>query len=165
MLEAASIIFPAHPLIQPVKHRSIVSIAALGGQPLPLPATARRITDGGTQYVWSGPNAWLAISENTVLFQELSERFGAVAALTDQSDGLTSFRVIGPQARAALAKLVPIDLHDSAFPPDAAAITLAGHIGVRIWQEDDGAFCLTCFRSFAQALHHALVQAVQEFRA
>jgi heterotetrameric sarcosine oxidase gamma subunit len=58
---------------------------------------------------------------------------------------------------------VPIDLDERVFPPDAVALTLAAHIGVRLWREADGAFALACLRSFAHPLHHALQQAGEEF--
>jgi heterotetrameric sarcosine oxidase gamma subunit len=82
--------------------------------------------------------------------------------VTDQSDGHFLVRVKGPHAREILAKLVPIDLHESVFAPDAVAITLAAHIGIKIWREEDG-FVVACFRSFAAALHHTLLEAANEF--
>ena len=163
MLEAETFTLPGTSLIQLVPQRSIVSIAAFRGQAaaldaalgITLPTTPRRVGN----FLWSGPNVWLAISEEPIQFENIQH----AAAVTDQSDGVTLFRVIGPNIRKILAKLVPIDLRPSAFPSDAVAITLAAHIGIRIWQEDDGAFILACFRSFAGALHHALIEASHEF--
>ena len=134
--------------------------AALG---VALPATPRRIRHDGADYFWAGPNVWLVISENAALFDELAAVAAPFAAITDQSDGHCILRVTGPHARAILAKLVPIDLHETAFAPDAVALTLAAHIGVKLWREADGAFALACFRSFAGALHHALCEAAAEF--
>ncbi len=59
-----------------------------------------------------------------------------------------------------LKKLLPIDIER--FAPDDVAITIAAHIGVRVWREGD-AYVLACFRSFAVALHHALAEAAAEF--
>jgi len=171
MLEADILPHPATSYVQPVPHRSIVGIAAFRGQDAAintalgtsLPTTPCRSSQDGVTYLWSGPRAWLAMSEDPALLAEISERLRGIAAVTEQSDGLVLLRVIGPQARKILAKLVPIDLHPSAFSADAVAITLAGHIGIRIWQDDDGAFTLACFRSFAGALHHSLLEASHEF--
>jgi sarcosine oxidase subunit gamma len=169
MLEAHTPALRATSLVSVVAHHSIVSLSAFHGHSLDaalgvtLPTTPRRITQSEVSYLWNGPNAWLAISENPSLFAELTQKLGTSAALSDQSDGFLRLRLIGPHARAALAKLVPIDLHPSAFPPDAVALTLAAHIGVKIWQDDDGAFILACFRSMAGALHHALLEATAEF--
>ena len=89
---------------------------------------------------------------------ELAARTGT--AVTDQSDGLFSFAVAGPHAVDILKKLLPIDIER--FAPDDAAITIAAHIGVRVWREGD-AYILACFRSFAVALHHALAEAAADF--
>ena len=170
---------PAMPSLAPTAHvqlapqRAMVSLsafkgkgAALGGAlGVALPTTPRRIHHHGADYLWAGPGSWLVVSENAALFDELSAAAAPFAAMTDQSDGHCILRVTGPQARAILAKLVPIDLHDTAFAPDSVALTLAAHIGVKLWQEADGAFALACFRSFTDALHHALLVAVAEFEA
>jgi sarcosine oxidase subunit gamma len=170
MLDAATpALSPATGTVQPVPHRAIVSLSAFKGQGpalsaalgVALPTTPRRVTHNGTTYLWSGPNAWLAISPSETLFETLSPA-APHAALTEQSDGHFLFRVTGPHARAILAKLVPIDLHESVFPADAVALTLAAHLGVKLWREDDS-FLLACFRSFAGALHHALLEASHEF--
>ena len=170
MLEAAASTLAATACVQPLPHRSLVSLIAFRGKAealntalgVTLPITPRRITENATTYLWSGPNAWLAFSANPLRIEYLAAKAANLAAITDQSDGHFLIRVTGPHARAALAKLVPVDLHESAFPPDAVAITLAAHIGVKIWREDEG-FVLACFRSFAGALHHALLEAIAEF--
>ncbi len=167
MLEAAMPSLKPTAMVQLAAQRAMVSLSAFKGQGVALgqalgvalPSTPRRIRHNGADYFWAGPNAWLVISENPALFDELAAIVAPFAAITDQSDGHCIFRVIGAQSRAILAKLVPIDLHETAFAPDAVALTLAAHIGVKLWQEADGAFALACFRSFAGALHHALLEA------
>ncbi|WBO60669.1 hypothetical protein GT370_07860 [Acidocella sp. MX-AZ03] len=57
-----------------------------------------------------------------------------------------------------MKKLLPIDI--ARFAPDDVAITLAAHIGVRVWREGEH-FILACLRSYAGALHHALMQAAE----
>jgi len=154
MLDAFEPAFPAHSMVSPLPFRRMFSIAVYRGQEaalnaalgVVLPVTPRQVEG----YLWSGPGAWLAL-------RELPDLTG-IAAVTEQSDGLCCFAVTGPLARTALAKLLPIDLHESAFAPDAVALTLAGHIGVRVWREEEK-FILACFRSFAGALHEALLGA------
>ncbi len=172
MLEPSAPVLAATSMVQPVAHRSVVSLAAFRGQTgalnqalgLELPSVPRRIVSNGAAYLWSGPNCWLVISEDDALLQTIR---GAVkekiAAVTDQSDGHFLIRIIGPNARKTLAKLVPIDLHENAFPADAVAITLAGYIGVKIWREDNSCWLLACFRSYAEALAHAVIEAAHEF--
>ena len=167
MLEAAKSPYPSTAFIQPREPRGIVSLMAFRGQAdalnkslgVTLPLAPRRITADDTTYLWSGPNTWLAIGPAVA---SLEQKAASFAALTNQSDGQSLFAVAGPFARAILAKLVPIDLHESVFPPDAVALTLAGHINIRLWREEDS-FVLACLRSFAGALYHALVEATAEF--
>jgi len=173
MLDAAIFEPPATPSVQPLPHRAIVSVAAFKGQipalcaalGVDLPATPRRIVSSGTAWLWSGPAAWLAMSGAPDLYETLAGRAASLAAVTDQSDGRFLVSVSGPHARKILAKLVPIDLHPSVFPPDATALTLAAHIGVQLWQEEDQKFVIACFRSFGPALHHAFIEAAAEFDA
>ena len=167
MLEAAKSPYPSTAFVQPQEPRGVVSLMAFKSQAtalnqalgIELPLPPRRITAGDTTYLWSGPNTWLAIGPTVAT---LEQKTAQLAAFTDQSDGQSLFRIAGPFARAILAKLVPIDLHESVFPPDGAALTLAGHIGIRLWREEDS-FVLTCFRGFAGALYHALTEAAAEF--
>jgi heterotetrameric sarcosine oxidase gamma subunit len=171
MLDASNLERPATPFVQPLPHRAIVSLLALRGKTpklqqvlgVELPTTPRRVAHETITYLWSGLESWLAISEHPDLLENIVAAAHDLAAVTDQSDGRFLFRVTGPHSLSILAKLVPIDLHPSSFPIDATALTLADHIGIQLWREDDGAFVLACFRSYAGALHHALVEAAQEF--
>ena len=69
--------------------------------------------------------------------------------------------------RAALCKLLPIDLHPRAFRPEDVAVTSAAHIGVIVWRigGDDGApvFELAAFRSMAASLWHAIDGSAAEY--
>jgi sarcosine oxidase subunit gamma len=142
---------------------SILSIAAFHGQAaalqtalgVALPATPHCITAGPVTWLWSGPHSWLALSADPI---EIPAAASTLAAITDQSDGRAIIRVTGPDAKKILAKLVPIDLHETAFPPDATALTLAGHISIQLWRGDIG-YCLACFRSFAESLYESLSEA------
>ncbi len=151
MLEPSLPVLAATAAIAPLPLRRICSLAAPKTAGLNLPQPGRR----AGRFIWNGPNSWLVLDEDATT---LAARAGGV--VTEQSDGLFLFAISGPAAREILKRLVPIDLRESSFPPEAAAITHASHIGVRIWREGD-AFILACFRSFAPALHHALAEAGQ----
>lgn len=131
--------------------RAIASLSSRKPVGLELPGAGKRLG----HILWNGPNAWLFLDTEAA---DLAARTGA--AVTDQSDGLSSFAVTGPHAVAILKKLLPIDIER--FRSDDVAITSAAHIGVRVWREGD-AYILACFRSFAVALHHALAEAAEEF--
>jgi sarcosine oxidase subunit gamma len=99
------------------------------------------------------PRQWLAVGPAP----GLAEAFASLADVTDLTGARTVFDVSGPGARRGLSRLLPIDLHPSAFGPGAAAQTIAAYIGVLVWREGDvPAFRLSCYRSFARALESAL---------
>ncbi|MDE8345014.1 MAG: sarcosine oxidase subunit gamma family protein [Acidocella sp.] len=124
-----------------------------------LPVLARVVDFGGMRYLWAGPGAWLAMADDPARLDALFA-IDAMAAVSEQGDGRCLFFVNGPQAREILARLLPIDLSESAFGPDFVAISQAGHVGVMVWREGDG-FILACYRSFAGSLHHALNEAAR----
>jgi sarcosine oxidase subunit gamma len=171
MLEAQIFESGVSPIVRFAATVSIVSLAAFANKAaalnealgVTLPITPVRMSAGGVMFLWSGPQSWLAIADDPALETTLHAKAKNLAAITDQSDGRVVIRVSGPHTRDVLAKLVPIDLHPSAFAADATALTLAGHIGVQIWQTDTGDFALACFRSFAGALYESLADAAAEF--
>lgn len=166
MLEAETFAFAATPMISAAPIRTLTSIDAFRGA-IPvlesvlgvvLPTTPVRIAVDDGLYLWSGPNSWLAVGAAPAALAPISP----YAAITDQTDGRAVFYVAGPNAPEALAKLVPIDLHESVFPPNGTALTLAGHIPVQLWREGE-VFALACFRSFAHSLYESLTEACREF--
>jgi heterotetrameric sarcosine oxidase gamma subunit len=149
MLDASLPALTLTSAITPSPPRRICSLASPKEAGLILPKAGQR----SGNIIWNGPNSWLVLDEDAAA---LAARTGGI--VTEQSDGLFLFTLSGPHAREILKRLVPIDLREAVFAPDAAAITHAAHIGVRIWREDD-VFILACFRSFASSLHHALAEA------
>jgi methylglutamate dehydrogenase subunit D len=73
-------------------------------------------------------------------------------------------RLTGPQARAVLAKGLPIDLHPRAFAPGSAATSTISLMGVQIWQVDDApTYDLAFFRSVSASFWHWLTASAAEF--
>lgn len=146
--------------------RTILSVAAFNGQAAALaqalgaalPTAPRVVTQGDVLWLWSGVDSWLAIGATLKLASEH-------AAIVDQSHGRVILHLTGPRAPDVLAKLVPIDLHPAAFPPDATALTLAGAINVQLWRHGPDGFALACMSSLAQALGEALAEAAAEYAA
>jgi heterotetrameric sarcosine oxidase gamma subunit len=133
---------------------------------LDLPATRRVAVGGSLSLVWTGPAHWLALADGTAgpdLERSLRAQLAGLASVTDQSDGRTVLQVGGPDAPAALAKGVPIDLHPASFGPGSAASTTVGHIGVHFWQTDVGTYQFAVFRSFAASFCEWLLGAAAEF--
>lgn len=118
---------------------------------LALPATPRAVRGAAHAFVWAGPGQWLWIADERQDLAELS----ALAAVSDQSDAQAALRLSGANVRDMLAKGCMIDLHPTAFPPGAAAMTSIAHIGVHLWRVDEqpdarnAAFDLLVARSMA----------------
>jgi methylglutamate dehydrogenase subunit D len=134
-----------------------------------LPLTPRHVEARGMGFVWAGPGQWLAIAERIeghILESRLRWDFAGLAAVTDQSDGHSVVRVSGPWARETLAKGIAIDLDPRAFAVGDAALTMAGHINVHLWQIDTApTYEIAIFRSLAAAFCTWLLQAAGEFDA
>lgn len=125
--------------------------AASGGAPMPAPLTISASETGAI--AWMSPDEVLVMCPH----QAAAERTAAlVRALADShalaanvSDARAVFRIAGPGAREALAKLCPLDLSPAAFPPGTFRRTRAAQIPVALWAEGDTAIRLICFRSVA----------------
>lgn len=121
---------------------------------------------GDVSFVGVGPGRWLvsAAPGGETLLQRLAERFSDCAAITDQSDANLVLDLYGPQVSAALEKLVPLDLHPSAFGPADAAATLVALIPLTFWQLNDApAYRFAVPRSFAPAFLRALASAAAAY--
>jgi heterotetrameric sarcosine oxidase gamma subunit len=126
---------------------------------LELPTRPKRIEAGALAFIWAGPDRWLVTSPSTTnLAGELRAHLGALAAITDQGAGRTTFRVSGAGARGMLATLIGIDLHPRVFVPGDTALTNAAHINVHLWQIDDApTYDIIVFRSLAASFRRALM--------
>jgi methylglutamate dehydrogenase subunit D len=147
--------------------RDVVSRNVREAFGLSLPVSPMYVTDGSTAFVWAGPGHWLAVAESddSLTFEaSLRARLHDCASICGQSDGRAIIRISGPNARDALAKIVPIDLHPREFGPGHAAVTLAGHMGVHLWQIDAvPSYDIAVFRSLAAALWQWLIDSSLEF--
>jgi heterotetrameric sarcosine oxidase gamma subunit len=134
-----------------------------------LPTSPRRTCGNDFAVMGIGPGSWLAMRENggNDFASFLKPILGPFAAVSDQSDAYAVFRLMGPHLRAALNKLVPIDIDERAFKVGDVAETIAGHVGILFWRLDDAAgspvFDIAVARSFSVGLRHTLVQSAAEF--
>lgn len=120
-----------------------------------------------TQILHVSPHRWLLVmptasSQNVV--SALCARMGSeLAAVVEISAALRCFRISGPLSRDVLAKLLPIDLAEAAFPAGRCAQGAIGGVGVLTRTAGDGVFELSVGRSFAQHVWEVLVDATLEF--
>jgi len=132
----------------------------------PLPAGPHRSAAEGLCILGVGPRRWLIVRDGADpdFEPDLARDLAGLGAVCLQSDAYVVFRVSGPRARAALTKGAPIDLHPRAFGVADAAVTVAAHIGVILWQVDDQpTFDLAVFRSYERHLWAWLCDSAAEF--
>jgi heterotetrameric sarcosine oxidase gamma subunit len=143
------------------------SAAALAACGVALPLTPRRAEARGIAFIWTGPERWLAVTQNRGsedLAKMFAGIFSGLASIAEQGDGRTIIRIAGPRARDVLAKGLAIDLHPRAFRPGDTAITGAVHVEVQIWQLDDTpTYEIALFRGFAGSFWQWLTQAAAEY--
>lgn len=109
----------------------------------------------GFEFVWTGPDRWLAIGSGLPepSMGKLASVFAETASLVDVSDAYAFLRLNSPKANEAMMKLLPIDLDPSAFPSGAVALTHIGHVGVIVIQRGPGPiFDVLVPRSFAAGI-------------
>lgn len=117
-------------------------------------------------FIGTAPGRWLAVTHRApdVLISQLRTAFGDRAALTDQSDANLTLDVYGARVGDVMAKLVPVDIHPSAFAPGDAAATSVALIPILFWQLNDSpAYRFAVPRSLAPAFLRALTAGAAEF--
>jgi methylglutamate dehydrogenase subunit D len=132
-----------------------------------LPSGSRAVHGKQVSFIGYGPGQWLAVSEtlgSDTLARDLSMRLSGLASISDQSGGRTVLRLSGREARAVLAKGLPIDLHPRSFAAGSAATSTISLMGVQIWQVDDApTYDLAIFRSVSASFWHWLTASAGEF--
>ncbi|MBV7396323.1 sarcosine oxidase subunit gamma [Mameliella sp. DP3N28-2] len=121
--------------------------------------SAGRLTGGG-----GATCLWTARGQAMLLGPEPDPSLQDFAAVTEQSDAWAVVLLAGEDAEAVLARLVPLDLSESAFPEGHAARTLCQHMTVSVCRVPEG-FQIMCFRSMARTLAHELSEAMASVAA
>lgn len=122
-----------------------------------LPGANRTTGKAQSRAVWSGRGQAL------ILGPALKPIKGA--AMTDQTDAWACVTVEGTDARAVLARLVPIDLRDASFKRGHAARTQVMHMNIVLMRTGAERFGIMAFRSMAGTLVHDLETAMEAVAA
>lgn len=86
----------------------------------------------------------------------IAARLKGAAYTTDQTDVWCALELSGPNARAALERICPIDLHPDAFAVDDLVRTVMEHLGTIILRTDADTFLLLSASSSARSFLHAV---------
>ncbi|MBX9924984.1 MAG: sarcosine oxidase subunit gamma [Hyphomicrobiaceae bacterium] len=134
---------------------AVLAQAFAATMPCTLPGPGKRHSASDLSVVWTGHEQWWVIWDRPpdrgaeVALSAVS----GLAACVDQTDGRCLIQVSGPHARDALCKGIAVDLHPSVFTSSDTCASLAGHIGIHLWQRsDDPVFEIAVSRSYARSL-------------
>lgn len=118
-------------------------------------------SDTDSAAIWMSPDELLLlVDDGPAAVAELDTTLAGQHRLAlDVSDARTILRLTGARVGEVLAKGVPVDVSDRAFPPGSARRTHLGQIAVVFWRLDAETWEIACFRSYAHHLRAWLEQA------
>lgn len=144
--------------IAPFAGKDRAAAAALRALGLDWPAACEAVTQGDAACLWSGRRQSFLVNVDPA-------GLDGIAALTDQSDAWARMRLSGVAAEAALARLVPLDLHLAAFPVGSVARTGLNHMMAMLHRSGEAAFDIMVARSMARTAVHELHRALSALAA
>ncbi len=153
----------------PENGKAPLQAALLEGFKLQIPKMGRVTTSdfADVQLLGMREKQWFLVSRSP-LSKQVRDGLKTYAYLTDQSDNWVRLSVSGAQCREVLARICPVDLHETKFPTGKVVRTLMAHQGVIIYRQGDGSFHLlaprSSARSFLQALEAAAVSTLGDNR-
>lgn len=93
--------------------------------------------------------------------RQIAAKLKGAAYTTDQTDGWCALEISGPDARRALERICPVDLHPDAFPVNAIARTVMEHLGAIVARTEEDTFLLLSASSSAGSFLHAVELSAQ----
>lgn len=120
--------------------------AAVGGELGGFPGPGQVLTTPHGHLAWAG-------REVAFLFGRAPD-LGALAAVTDQSDGWAGLSLTGADALAVLARLVPVDL--ATMSPPVSLRSLLNHLPLLLVHPAPEVWQVWSYRSMAGTLVHEL---------
>ena len=114
----------------------------------------------GEAYVSAaGAILWSGRDQAFLLGPKPQDGLSDLALVSDQSDAWAVLHLSGTGSEAALARLVPVDLRERAFPEGRSLRSQLGHMNVSICRIGGG-LRIMGFRSMAGTLVHEIEQAM-----
>ena len=130
---------------------------------LALPDPSRSAASKTHRLIRTAPDQAMLVFDDTSANAEPAVRITLKGACytTLQTDAWVVLSLSGPQARTVLERLCPLDLHDAAFPVDAAARTVMEHMGAMIVHVGPDSFLLLSASSSAGSFLHAVETSIR----
>lgn len=143
--------------IAPFKATKAAGLTKALGMAFPDPL--KTTSDGEVRCVWVGQG------EALLMGRAPDRPLFALAAVVDQSDAWATVTLKGPQGADVLARLVPVDMRETAFSVGATVRTQLGHLNVSITRLEPEVILIAVFRSMAGTLVHDLTLALEAVAA
>lgn len=142
----------------PLDGEAALKKALKSGFGLELPGSKLASRSGDTHALRMTPDQILLVFAHATPDAEphVQARLNGAGYTTDQSDALMVIDLDGPQTRAALERLCPIDLHGGVFPIDANARTVMEHMGATVHRISETSYRLIAAGSSARSFLHAV---------
>jgi sarcosine oxidase subunit gamma len=115
------------------------------------------VASSGASIQWFGRDLWLLTG---VAAPDLPG-----AALSDQTDAWVTLALTGPHIADVMARLVPLDLRDAAFPPGTAVRTELHGMMVALARTGPESLRIMAFRSMAGTLARTIGEAMENVAA
>ena len=127
------------------------------------PGPGQSATNGTHRLVWMGPDQMMLVfADDTPLAEpDVRTALGDACYTTCQTDGWVVLSISGTGVRDALARLCPIDMHDSVFPVGAVARTVMEHMGAMVLRDGSESFLLFSASSSAMSFLHAVEESIR----
>ncbi len=145
-------------LIVPFRGREQAVSDALDALGLSFPAQNTCVTSGDAALLWAGRGRALLTGVAA------PDGLASDAALVSQTGARAVVLLSGPAMPDVLARLVPVDLRDGAFPVGAVALTLVGHMTAALRRTPAG-IEVAVMRSMAQTLVEEVTRAARNAAA
>ena len=135
-----------------------LAAALKDGWSLDVPAPTRSTISGDTRAIRTAPDQMLLVFPHATpdANAHVQGKLNGAGYTTDQTDVWVVLEISGAQAIAALERICPIDLHDSAFPVNTSGRTSMEHMGAMIVRTGGDAYLLMSASSSAQSFLHAV---------
>lgn len=145
-------------IAMPIRGKTKLSKALKEAFGLARPTPTVSVTANGRRLLALGPDLFLLIGTGNgwQAERDVNAALGGAGYTTDQSDVWVGLRLSGPGWRGVMERLCPLDLHDSAFPVDAAVRTVMEHLGVLMIRTGEDEVLLLSASSSARSFAHAL---------
>lgn len=150
-------------IAQPLGGREALAKAVQSAWGCALPTPGKTVeADDGHRMFCTGPDRFLltgpALADPA---GDAAKALKAAGYVTDQSETWVTLRLSGPQARPALERICPVDLHPDALPAGAFARTVMEHLGAIVLAEGGDTFTLMSASSSANSFLHAIEVSLQ----